>query len=100
MKYPCIEATIETPCKGGGLIRLWIERPTMLTAKEQTEISSLIWSYHGGWVCGFEDLVGELTEKIPGLSAAQIVMDTDSEQMARSVGQVVYVKDFATDPHG
>lgn len=80
-------------------MRLWIERPTMLTPQEQAEISGIVWPYVDLGV-GFEEFVGLLVQKIPGLSAAQICMDADSEQMATSVGQVVYVKDFATDPHG
>lgn len=94
MKYPCVEATIETPCTAG-YMRLWIERPTMLTPDEQHEISKLVWSYDQQ----FEEFVGVLVDKIPGLSAAQLCLDTP-HRMGSSVGQVVYVKDFTTDPHG
>ena len=99
MKYPCVEATIEAPCKGGHM-RLWIERPTMLTLEEQEEIAAFAWTYERELADFIGAFVGVLIEKIPGLSAVQLCLQTGSEEMATQVGQVVYVKDFATDPHG
>lgn len=98
MKYPCVEATIEVPCKGCR-VRLWIERPTMLTSQELEEISKLIWSSWSRYE-EFEDLVSILVDKIPNLSAAQICIETSCWEVPVSVGQVVYVKDFTTDQHG